>query len=308
MKLKWKITFGASAVALIALIIIGFAVSARSNTKTDANALHVVAGENFWGSLIAQLGGSHVTVTSVASDPDADPHEFESSNITARTFAQADYVVLNGAGYDSWGDKLLEANPTPNRRVLNVATLLGKNNGDNPHFWYDPAYVNKVVERMSNDLIVLDPEHTADYQKNLQTVRAALTKYQERIADIKLAYAGTNVAATEDIFVYLAQAAELNLTSPPAFIEAVAEGNDPPTASVAEFHHQLESGNVKALVYNKQTVTPLTESVKKLATEKGIPIVGITETVQPQNEPFQDWMNVQVADLEKSLEKAKSNE
>ena len=41
-------------------------------------------------------------------------------------------------------------------------------------------------------------------------------------------------------------------------MEAIAEGNDPPTQSVTQFECQLESGNVKVLVYNVQTVTPIT--------------------------------------------------
>jgi zinc/manganese transport system substrate-binding protein len=306
--MKRKIIIGVTVLTFIAIAIAGTVANRHSNTKNGNNVLHVVAGENFWGGLVAQLGGSHVAVTNVATDPDADPHEFESSNTTARAFATADYVILNGAGYDSWGDKLLGANPTPDRKVLTIATLLGKNNGDNPHFWYSPNYVNTVVGRMTDDLIALDPSHTADYQHNLQKVQDALVTYQARIADIRLNYADADVAATEDIFAYLAQAAGLNLTSPPAFIEAVAEGNDPPTASVAEFHQQLESGKIKVLVYNKQTVTPLTESIKKLAIEKGIPIVGITETVQPQNELFQDWMDTEIANLQKALEKTRSNE
>ena len=101
--------------------------------------LQVVAAENFWGSLVSQIGGSHVQVLSIVSDPNADPHEYESNTTDARAVATANYVIENGAGYDSWADKLLGASENPNRKVLNVATLLGKKEGDNPHFWYDPA-------------------------------------------------------------------------------------------------------------------------------------------------------------------------
>ncbi len=303
---KNKVIFGT---LLAAAVLVGMlAIYSQSSKTTQSGAgqqLHIVAGENFWGNLVGQLGGSHVQVTSIVSDPNADPHEYETSTATARSFAAAKYVVLNGAGYDSWGDKLLGANPVAGRKVLTVAALLGKKNGDNPHFWYDPAYVNTAVAQMDKDLIALDPANAAYYKQQLQHVQMALRGYQNRIASIKQQFAGTKVAATEDIFVYLAAAAGLDLISPPAFIQAVAEGNDPPTDSVAAFQQQLTSDQPKVLVYNQQTVTPLTDSIKKMAAAQDIPIVGVTETIQPPDTSFQDWMNAQLIALENALNAGK---
>jgi zinc/manganese transport system substrate-binding protein len=101
--------------------------------------------------------------------------------------------------------------------------------------------------------------------------------------------------------VYLADAAGLDLISPSAFIDAVAEGNDPPASSVVEFENQLKSGGVKVLVYNEQTVTPLTESIKKLAADQSIPVIGVTETIQPPDATFQEWMNAQILSLQNAL-------
>ena len=49
-------------------------------------------------------------------------------------------------------DKLVSAGGNPNRKVFTVADLLGKKEGDNPHFWYSPTYVNQVVSQMEQDL------------------------------------------------------------------------------------------------------------------------------------------------------------
>ena len=150
--------------------------------NTTVKPLQIVAGENFWGNLVSQLGGSHVQVLSVVSDPNADPHEYESNTSNARAFANADYVILNGAGYDSWGDKLLSAGSKPSRKVLNVADLLGKKEGDNPHFWYNPSYVNQVVGQTEQDLIALDPTNAAYYKEHYQNLQASLAEY--RIASL----------------------------------------------------------------------------------------------------------------------------
>src|SRR2546422_8588725 len=101
---------------------------------SGTGTLQVIAGENFWGSIAAQLGGSHVSVTSIVSNPNTDPHDYENSATDARAFATADYVVLNGAGYHDCGKKLLSANPSQNRKVFTVAELLNKKAGDNEHF------------------------------------------------------------------------------------------------------------------------------------------------------------------------------
>jgi zinc/manganese transport system substrate-binding protein len=268
---------------------------------SSGSVLQVVAAENFWGSLISQLGGSRVQVLSIVSDPNADPHEYESNADNARAVANADYVIENGAGYDSWMDQLLSAGGKPGRIVLNVADLLGKKDGDNPHFWYDPAYVNTVIARMESDLITLDPADKAYFQQQYAALQAALAPYQNRVASIKQQFAGTKVGATESIFVYPAAALGLDLVSPGAFMDAIDEGNDPPAASVVQFEQLIQSGQIKVLLYNEQTVTPITENIKKLAADQDIPIVGITETIQPPDASFEDWMNGELIAIENAL-------
>ena len=293
-------------VIILFLIVVGGIGLYLTHTKSTAPAtqsgkLQVVAAENFWGSIATQIGGSDVNVVSIVSDPNADPHEYESDTNDAREFATANYVILNGVGYDSWASKLISASSNSNQKVLTIGDLVGKKEGDNPHLWYNPAYVNTAAKQMETDMIALDPSHASDYEKNYATLQASLAGYQNRIQSIAKQYAGTKVAATEDIFAYLATAANLDLISPPEFIEAVAEGNDPPAQSVVTFQNQLKSGQVKVLVYNEQTVTPLTESMKKLAADQGIPVVGITETIQPPDTSFQDWMNAELINLENAL-------
>src|SRR5271169_788214 len=111
---------------VLGLFIFGFGLTpAHADNVNVVATIQVVAAENFWGSLVSQLGGSRISVVSVVSDPNADPHEYESNAGTARIFTTANYVILNGAGYDSWADKLLSAGTNTNRKVLNVADLLG---------------------------------------------------------------------------------------------------------------------------------------------------------------------------------------
>src|SRR2546426_4270532 len=305
--------FLAPAVIVIVLLVVGagaglyFTSGPRSTTTSSSGGpskvVQVVAGENFWGSLVSQLGGTHVHVVSIVSDPNADPHQYESSSANAQAVANANLVIVNGAGYDDWLLRLLSASNNPAQTVLNVQKLIGQPVATNPHFLYSPYYVNDTVKAMYNDLVSIDSGNVAYYKQQYATLNASLGVYNAMIHKIAQQFSGAPVAATEDIFVYLANATKLNLVSPREFMQAVAEGNDPPAQSIAQFQQLLQGGNssVRVLVFNQQTVTPLTQQIKSLAAEHQIPTVGVTETVQPPDVPFQDWMNAQLIALQNAL-------
>lgn len=290
---------------LISLVAAGLAGCTATGAAVDAGgALQVVAGENFWGSIVGQLGGTRVSVRSIVTDPNADPHEYESSASDARSFAAARYVVLNGAGYDSWAQKLLDANPVSGRKVLTVATLLNKRAGDNPHFWYNPDFVERMANQVTADLTALDPVGASYYAQRRAAFEAALKPYHDRIAAIRASFAGRPVGSTESIFVYMASALRLNLISPPAFMQAISEGNDPPVSAVAQFQMQITQRRISVLVYNTQTATSVTTNLLQLAAQAHVPVVGITETIQPPNQTFEEWQTSQLARLQLALQQA----
>jgi zinc/manganese transport system substrate-binding protein len=266
-----------------------------------ARIIDVVAAENFWGSLVRQLGGTHVRVLSLVSDPNADPHDYESSAQAARAVAGARYVVQNGAGYDGWMTKLLAANPAAGRRVYDVGAVLGKRPGDNPHLWYNPAYVTAACDHIEADLKALDPKDAGYFTARRAAVTAAFAGIRKQLAQIRRDDAGKPVASTESIFAYLASYLGLKLVSPPAFMDAVAEGNDPPVSSVVLFEHQLSVREAAVLVYNKQTATALTTSVRGIAIAHHIPVVGVTETIQPPGQSFEQWFGAELAALSRAL-------
>jgi zinc/manganese transport system substrate-binding protein len=294
------------AVGLVALLLSLVPLTACSTAGASGGSsggiLNVVAGENFWGNIAAQLGGSHVHVTSIVTDPNADPHQYQTNTQTARVFATAQYVILNGAGYDSWANNVLSANPVSGRKVFTVADLLGKKEGDNPHFWYNPDYVTQVANHITQDFKTLDPADSRYFsQQNNQVLNVDFKNYHDRLNEIKAKFAGQKVGATESIVVYMANYLGLNLISPPDFMDAVAEGNDPPASSVATFQQQVQQKQFTVLVYNVQTSTNVTNSIRQLATQQNIPIVGVSETLQPPDASFQDWQLAELITLQNAL-------
>jgi zinc/manganese transport system substrate-binding protein len=287
--------------AVCGLVALAVACGSPGTSGPSSSTISVIAGESFWGSVALQLGGSKVNVQSVVTDPNADPHEYESSANDARAFAEARLVILNGAGYDDWGKKLLSANPAPGRHVLNVADLLGKKVGDNPHFWYSPDYVVKVADGITTQYRSIDSADAGYFDQRRAEFATALGPYTDEIGKVKLKYAGTPVGATESIFVYLAAALSLKLTTPAEFMNAVAEGNDPPASAVVAFQDQITANQIKVLVYNVQTTTAVTTTVKSLAASHHIPSVGVSETLLPASLTFQDWQLKQITSLEVAL-------
>ncbi|MCI4358305.1 MAG: zinc ABC transporter substrate-binding protein [Thermoplasmata archaeon] len=276
------------------------------DAPSASGVIHVVAAENFWGSLASQLGGNHTSVLSIVTDPNADPHEYEANSTDATAISTAQFIIVNGVGYDNWALQLVAADGQSNQVVLNVGTLNGPTVGGgivsgNPHMWYNPIYVNRTVQAIFSDLVSLQPGSMAYFQQQYADLNASLGVLYGEAAQIKAHFAGTEVAATEDIFVYLANYTNLNLVSPPQFMEAVAEGNDPPAQSVVQFQCQLEGGQVKVLVYNQQTVTPITIQLKAIAAAHNVTIVGVTETIQPPGVDFQTWMDAEYLQLYNAL-------
>lgn len=301
----------AFAVAVTALVLVGGYVGVTSLYEPAQNpvcmtggTIQVVAAENFWGSLVSQIGGSHTNVTSIVTDPNTDPHEYESSSADARAIATACLVIINGAGYDAWALNEVSATNSPHQTVLNVQLGLGLSADVNPHFWYSPYYVNATVRAIYADLVKIDPGDSTYYKQQYAKLNSSLwSSYMKQELIIRQEFAGTSVASTESIFVYMANATGLNIITPPAFMQAVSEGGEPSAQDIATFQNQLNGGNttVHVLVYNAQTVTPLTQSLLVLATKNGIPYIGITETIQDRNYTFQDWMQGEVGRLQNAL-------
>ena len=269
-----------------------------------AAQIHVVAAENFWGSLAAQLGGNRVQVTSVITNPATDPHDYEPSAVDARTFAGSQMVIVNGVGYDPWAAKLIAANPVHGRVVLTVGDLVGIKPGGNPHRWYSPANVQQVILAIVRDYSTLDPKDAAYFaRQKAQLETKGLAEYKNLIATIKRRFGGTPVGASESIFAPLAQALGLKLITPYSFLKAISEGTEPTAADTTTIDRQIAKKQIKVWVFNSQNSTPDVARLTDAARKQGIPITTITETLTPATATFQQWQERQLKALVLALAK-----
>jgi zinc/manganese transport system substrate-binding protein len=289
------------------LILLLFLLSACGGSSTatpggssSPTAISVVAAENFYGDITRQLGGSHVSVTSILSDPNVDPHEYESNVQTAETVSKAQLVIENGLGYDTWMDQLLAASPKSGRIVLVAGNIANHKLTDNPHVWYGFDNVTTIAQAITGALKKLDSNDASTFDSNLASFIQSLMPLEQKISAINSKYAGTPVALTETIYLYQSTPEGLDVLTPFEFEKAIAEGNDPPADTVTITNDQITRKQVKVLIYNVQTVTPITTNLQNEARSLNIPIVPVSETMPPAK-TYQTWMMDQLDTLEQAL-------
>lgn len=302
--LRPRVASSLAAAAALVTGLVGCATSASvsSSRGSSSHVVRVVAAENFWGSLAAQLGGSHSLVTSIINNPNADPHDYEPTAADARLMATAQVAVINGIGYDGWASKLVAANPVPGRKVLSIGEIVGIPAGGNPHRWYSPANVRTTIDAMTAAYKQLDPADASYFERQRSTVLSAnLKDYFDTVTAIKARYAGTPVGASESIFTPLAQALGLHLLTPESFLDAISEGSDPTAADKALIDRQIQTRQIKVYVYNSQNATPDVRAQVDAARRQGIAVATVTETMTPASASFQTWQVRELHALQAAL-------
>src|ERR1700736_1209256 len=276
--------------------------SGATSSTAGAAPVNVVASTNVWGDIAKQVGGGHVNVTSIMSDPNADPHQFEADAKTGAALSKAQFVIENALGYDDFMDKLLTASPNPSRVVLNAADVMQISGPDaNPHIWYDIAKIPDAATGIADQLGKMDSADAATFTANAKTFTDSLAPINTAIANIKAKYPGAPVGYTERVPGYLVEGAGLTLATPASFAQSIEDGNDPSPADNAAMDATLTDKKIKVLLYNGQVTSPATDTVQQLAQKSGVPVVGGTEPLPPTDKDFQDWQLRQINEITTAL-------
>lgn len=269
----------------------------------------VVAAENEYGSVAAQIGGEDVSVTSIESNPNTDPHTYEVSPKVAEEVAGAQLLIQNGVGYDDFMTKIESSSPNSARKVINVQHLLGlPDSTPNPHLWYDPTTMPKVATTLAADFAALKPADAAYFTQNATSFIASLNPWLQAIADFEAQYAGTPVATTEPVADYLLEAAGADNLTPFHFQADIMNGVDPSPQDVSLQTSLFTQHKVKVFVYNQQVTDTLTQTFISAAHAANIPVIGVYETMPTPGFTYQSWMLAEVNALQKAVADGTSTE
>jgi zinc/manganese transport system substrate-binding protein len=310
---------GTQATALVSVLAIAGCVAACGSSSSSATQaafssaggtssaagsapIKVVAAENEYGDVASQIGGKYVSVQSVESNPNTDPHTYEISPGVAQEVSAAQVLIQNGVGYDDYMTKIASASPSSSRQVIIAQHVLGlPDSTPNPHLWYDPTTMPKVAAAMAADFAKLQPAHAAYFTANVAKFNASLKPWLATISQFKAKYGGTPVATTEPVADYLLLAmGAVNLT-PFSFQADIMNGTDPSPQGVSNQNSLLSQHKVKVFVHNQQVTSSTTEGFVQAAQGAGIPVVGVYETMPTPGYTYQTWMLAEVKALQKAV-------
>lgn len=304
-----RLTVAAAATVALAACSTGSAQSGTAASGQDqsgesgSTALSVVASTNVWGDIASQVAGDSVTVSSIISDPDADPHEYQADARTQLALSEATVVVENGGGYDDFIDTMLSASKST-ATVINAVDVSGfaAEQGDelNEHVWYDYPTVIKVAGAIEEALSKADPDNASTFESNLATFTTKVEGLEKAAAEVKSAHAGAGVAITEPVQLYLLEAMGLDNKTPEAFSEAIEEETDVPATVLDETLKLFSDHEVDVLVYNEQTTGPQTEAVLSAAKDADIPVVPVQETL-PADTDYVAWQQKIIDEISAAL-------
>ncbi|MBC6447075.1 metal ABC transporter solute-binding protein, Zn/Mn family [Actinokineospora xionganensis] len=311
-------------VGLAALALVGLSACSTTTTPPAAEQgkVSVVTSTEVWASVVRAVGGDLVSVKSIISGSAGDPHGYEAKPADAAAFSGAKLALSNGGGYDDFFAKLADNAGGDLRKIVAVeleqkdahapsetkpaepAPAEGEHDHANEHVWYDFETVHEVAEKVSEELSAIAPESKDKFAANATAFGGKLEELEKKAEAIGATKPGMKVVATEPVAGLLLAHAGLTDATPEAFVEAVEEETDPPAAAIAETEALVTGKQVAVLIYNEQTETPVTKSIKDKAAAAGIPIVTMTESLPEGVTDYLDWMTKQVDSLAGALAKA----
>ena len=300
--------FAAALVVALLPALAGCAAGAPSKAADAENGrVRIVASTSVYGDIAATVGGRHVSVQSIIDNPDRDPHEYQADGQNELAVSKAAVVIENGGGYDDFMGDLLAAAHNDGVTVLNVAALSGRNqhpaHGEfNEHLWYDVGTMRRLTHRLAAVLAKAQPASAAAFTSNADSLDAHLATLQRREATLNARYAGTPVAITEPVPLYVLDSIGLVNKTPTAFSTAVEEDRDVAPTVLRATLELYRSHRVALLAYNPQTGGPQTETVLSAARDAGIPTVPFPE-VMPPGSHYVPWITHTLDALTKGLKR-----
>ncbi|MGU3432847.1 metal ABC transporter solute-binding protein, Zn/Mn family [Actinomycetes bacterium M1A6_2h] len=312
---------GVAVSATAALALVGCSSPA---SPASGGGVNVVASTNVWGSVAQAVVGDKGTVTSIIADPSADPHSYEASPSDAAKVSEASLVVYNGGGYDQFITDILDTDsgkpavdafsqldadheghdhssePTTDSAAATDSHDGHDHTGVNEHVWYDPEVAAATAEAIAAELGKIDPDNAATYTANAATFHDQIHDITDVSARIAADHPDAPVAQTEPIAHYLLEGAQSMDLTPADFEDAIEEGNDPSPAAIAETQDLFTGKKVRALVYNTQTQDSVTQNIRSVAEQNGVPVVEVTETL-PEGMNYVQWQTKAAEDLEAAL-------
>ncbi len=258
-----------------------------------AGGIDIVAAENFYGSVAQEVAGPSAHVISIMSNPNEDPHEFQPNAASAKALLDAQIVIYNGLGYDTWVEKILATDKKSHRLIINVAQLLGARVGANPHLWYDPKTMPRLADELA--LLLKRPQGAIAFSNSMKPLLQKIRTLQSRRG-------GVTVTATEPLFNDMAAALGFQMLNE-KYQYSIMNDITPSFEETVAFEESLVTRKVKLLFQNAQTSNPSSQRMVALAQKYQIPVIYVTETQPASASSYVAWMLWELEKIDAALSK-----
>ncbi|MCT0164532.1 metal ABC transporter substrate-binding protein [Lactobacillus helveticus] len=283
--MKNKKTFVFSSLLIVVLLFCLSACSTKKDENTRKHQVDIVTSTNIYANIAKNIVGKHGKVEPVINNGDTDPHDFEPTTGSAKKVANANIVIANGLGYDSWMTNLANANDIHVTKV--GEQLMGLKQGDNPHIWYNLDMPQKYVAYLVKKASQIDPKH-APYFKNNAKMYLNKINTIKKLADKIDGQKAKPVYVSEPVFDYALERCHFKIGNH-AFEEAVENETDPNAKVVHKMQMDIKQRKIAFFVNNIQASSGTVNNMVNLAERSDVPVLDVRETM-PNGVSYYHWM------------------
>ena len=273
-------------VALLSALIAVLALACGSSGGDEGGSLRVTATTTQIGDFARQVGGDRIALT-VLLKPNQDAHDFEPEPSQIRAIAEADLVLRNGIGLDTFVSRAL-GNSKAEAVIVTSAVELhaGHTHGDDagseeaaagdeaaghdPHVWLSVANAKLMVAAIRDAFARADSANASFYSENASRYLSELDRLdgQIRSAVASLPAACRKLVTNHDVLGYYADAYGFTIAG--SVIPGLASDAQPSAADVADVVRKIKAEQVPA-IFTETSVNPAL--VRQVARESGVKVV-----------------------------------
>jgi ABC-type Zn uptake system ZnuABC Zn-binding protein ZnuA len=261
-------------IALLGMLTAACA-GAGGSPPPPQGSVEVVATTTVFADLVRNVGGSHVTVTSLVPNG-GDPHTYEPKPDDVRTVASAQLLVMNGLGLDDWLLPTISSASAGGAPLVKLGVdlpgveLLPGDTPDtqNPHLWMDVKYAELYVDRIAQALAQVDPANAGAYASQAASYKSQLDGLDAQIRQEigTVPEANRRIVTYHDAFPYYAREYGLTVVG----VAVQAPGQEPSAQYTAQLITAIRDNHVKAIFSENQFPTQLVDT---LGQETGTQVV-----------------------------------
>jgi ABC-type Zn uptake system ZnuABC Zn-binding protein ZnuA len=318
-----------SSALLIAAVALAPGLAACGDDSTDTagaggGALRIVATTTQAADFSRAIGGSNTTVTQILQ-PNVDPHDYELSPADIDAIADADVLVSNGVGLETWLDDAVSAAGFDGTSVVmadGVALREGSHGHEgegeaaseehagegehaeehaeeeehDPHIWQNPRNAKIMIANIEKGLVAADPDDAADYRANLEAYdrkldaldAAITTKIDSIPADRR------KLVTNHDAFGYYAD--QYGLAVVGSIIPSFDTSAELSGQAIDDIVNKIEQEKVPA-IFSESSLPPRT--AETIGRESGVTVIAgegalYADSLGPQGSPGATYVDAEM--------------